>query len=51
MFNEDYESKVPPNKIIAPQNYADIDPVELANFFSEELLYPHNDENYMLDTT
>jgi hypothetical protein len=31
--------------------YADIDPVEFANFFSEDLLYPHDDENFVLDTT
>jgi hypothetical protein len=34
-----------------PQNYADIDPAELANFFSEDLLYPIDDENFILDTT
>ena len=51
MLNEDYDSQVAPNQIIAPKNFADIDPQELANFFSEELLYPHDDENYMLDTT
>jgi len=33
------------------QNYAEIDPVELANFFSEDLLYPHDDDNFMLDAT
>ena len=33
------------------KNYAEIDPVELANFFSEDLLYPHDDDNFMLDAT
>ena len=34
---------------IAPANFADLDPVETANFFSEDLLYPYDDENYVLD--
>lgn len=30
--------------------FVDIDPVEAANFFSEDLMYPHDDENFVLDT-
>ncbi len=30
--------------------FVDIDRVEAANFFSEDLMYPHDDENFVLDT-
>lgn len=50
MLNENFDSEAPISQA-QPMNYADIDPVELANFFSEDLLYPIDDENFMLDTT